>query len=72
MASKRPQTTKSTQAAKAVEKLRKMGLSYEQIAVGVAVSVNTIIRWKKGVEPQPGHFTALLSFLVAQRAAKAK
>ncbi len=51
-----------TEAAKIVERLRKKGVSYERIAVEVAVSTNTVMRWKRGVIPHPGHLKALRTY----------
>lgn len=59
-----------TEARKLVDRLVKAGLSYEEIAFNLRVSLNSIIRWRRGVTPQPGHM-ANLRDLVAKRAKKA-
>ena len=53
-----------------MDRLVKAGLSYEEIAFNLRVSLNSIIRWRRGVTPQPGHM-ANLRDLVAKRAKKA-
>ncbi len=58
-------------AGRIVERLRKWGWSYEKIALGAYVSVNTVIRWKKGVRPQPPHMRALQSVFDAEQRKRA-
>jgi hypothetical protein len=50
------------EAQRLTERLIKWGFGYEEIAYRVRVSVNSIIRWRKGMIPQPGHLTALREF----------
>ncbi len=48
-----------TEAARAVAKLKKLGLSDEEIAVKTRVSLNSVLRWKRGVVPHRGHLLSL-------------
>jgi transposase len=48
-----------TEAQKLVGRLLKLGLKYEEIAFRLRVSLNSVIRWKRGVTPHPGHLTSL-------------
>jgi transcriptional regulator with XRE-family HTH domain len=48
-----------TEAAKLVARLQKRGMTSEEIAFKLRVSLNSIVRWRKGVVPHPGHMTSL-------------
>jgi transcriptional regulator with XRE-family HTH domain len=61
-----------SEAEKLVEKLFSRGMTQEEIAFRLRVSLNSIIRWRKGVTPQPGHFTALRDLVAATGGSKRK
>jgi hypothetical protein len=64
---------KATKAQQACATLKRWGLRDEEVAVALRVSVNTIIRWRGGVmEPHPGHMSALIEYVEAQRAKRSK
>ncbi len=41
----------------------------EEIAVKLRVSLNSVLRWKRGVSPQPGHLTGLRELAAQKRSA---
>lgn len=51
-------TKTKSEAEKLVDRLMR-SMTQEEIAFRLRVSLNSIIRWRKGVTPQPGHFQAL-------------
>lgn len=56
-----------TEAQKLVGKLLKGGLKYEEIAFRLRVSLNSVIRWKRGVTPHPGHLTSLKELVATSK-----
>lgn len=50
---------KKQPAARLVERLLKRGMTPEEIAFKLRVSLNSVVRWKKGVRPHPGHMASL-------------
>lgn len=56
----RKRRTDGAEAKRLVDALIGWGLKYEEIAYRLRISMNTIIRWRKGrTDPQPGHLDAL-------------
>lgn len=52
-------TAPPTEAQKLTGRLVKLGMKYEEIAFKLRVSLNSVIRWRRGVTPHPGHLMAL-------------
>ncbi len=55
------------EAKKHIDRLLKAGLKYEEIAFRLRVSLNSIIRWRRGVTPQPGHMADLRDLVAKQK-----
>lgn len=55
----RLRTVRPPEAQRHVEFLLKKGMTMEEIAYRTRVSLNSVVRWRKGAQPQPGHLFAL-------------
>lgn len=56
-----------TEAQKLTGKLTRWGMKYEEIAFRLRVSLNSIIRWRRGVTPHPGHLTSLKDLVAVEQ-----
>lgn len=56
-----------TEAQRLTTKLMDWGLKYEEIAFKLKVSLNSIIRWRRGVNPQPGHLKDLQALVTSEQ-----
>lgn len=72
MAKNEAKTAAQTEAQKLIAQLRKWGMTNEGIAFHAHVSLNTILRWAKGVSPHPGHLASLREAVEGQRALRKK
>ena len=61
-----------TEAQKLVAKLAKWGMKDEEIAFKARVSVNSVIRWHRGVRPHPGHLADLRDLVAAEQKKRKK
>lgn len=56
-----------TEAQKLTTKLAHWGLKYEEVAFKLRVSLNSIIRWRRGVTPHPGHLASLRDLVATEK-----
>lgn len=60
--------SKQTEAQRLVEMLvERWGLQAEGVAYRLRVSLNTVMRWRRGVQPQPGHLANLRDLVDEER-----
>lgn len=57
-----------TEAQKLTETLiDRFGLQPEEVAYRLRVSLNSVMRWRRGVQPQPGHLSSLRDLMEDER-----
>lgn len=61
-----------SEAQRLTARLARWGMKPEEMAFRLRVSLNSVIRWRRGVTPHPGHLDTLRDLVASEQKRRAK